>query len=217
MRDIQSKSIKVWIALLTFLAGFLNAGFVIRAGITVSHHTGNITRLTMSLSRGVFGESAILFLLLAAFFFGACISGFIFYDRNFELSNRYGIMLLLFSLVFFAAGAVHLSLPVAAAVTCGVLGMQNGMFIFYKGVLIRTSHFSGYLTDAGLTLGMVLRGKKEAFARCLSYLSSIIYFALGTVLAIHIPETAAFFVASALYGTTGIFYFTVRKRLTKHL
>ena len=151
----------ILIHLLTFIAGFLNGVFFIIAGTAVSHHTGTITRVALTLSQGAVAEAAAFLLLILSFYIGACISGMLFHKRDCTFSKRYGILLLVFSTVFFAIAVLRPPLQIVLIITCVILGIQNGMFIPYDGILIRTSHFSGYLTDAGLAMGKVMRGKRQ--------------------------------------------------------
>ena len=96
-----------------------------------------------------------------------------------------------------------------------VLGIQNGMFIPYNGILIRTSHFSGYLTDAGIAMGKVLRGKRQELLRSVHYLSGIIYFAAGAAASAFIPSALFFYIIAVLYFFTAIFYFNFRNAIEK--
>ena len=42
-----------------------------------------------------------------------------------------------------------------------MIGVENGLFVSYKGVVVRTSHITGSLTDAGVYIGHYLKGKKR--------------------------------------------------------
>ena len=81
------------------------------------------------------------------------------------------------------------------------------MFIPYDGILIRTSHFSGYLTDAGLAMGKVIRGKRQELRRGVHYLSGIVCFAAGAAASAFIPSALFFYIIAILYFFTAIFYF----------
>ena len=41
-----------------------------------------------------------------------------------------------------------------------------GMFIFYHWNIVRTSHFTGYLTDIGVVLGRLIRGQIKIVGKC---------------------------------------------------
>lgn len=197
----------ILIHLLTFIAGFLNGVFFIIAGTAVSHHTGTITRAALTLSQGAVAEAAAFLLLILSFYIGACISGMLFHKSDCTFSKRYGILLLVFSTVFFAIAVLRPPLQIVLIITCVILGIQNGMFIPYDGILIRTSHFSGYLTDAGLAMGKVMRGKRQELWRGVHYLSSIVCFAAGAAASAFMPSIAFFYIIAVFYFFTAVFYF----------
>ena len=198
----------ILINLLTFVAGLLNGVFFITVGTAVSHHTGNITRIALTLSKGDVSEAAAFLSLIFSFYVGACISGMLFHKNDCGLSKRYGILLLIFSTAFLVVAIVRPSVQVILIITCGILGIQNGMFIPYNGILIRTSHFTGYLTDAGLAMGKVLRGKREELRCGIHYLSGITCFAVGAAAAAFIPAASFFYIIAFFYFFTAIFYFS---------
>lgn len=200
--------------LLTFIAGFLNGVFFIIAGTAVSHHTGTITRVALTLSQGAVAEAAAFLLLILSFYIGACISGMLFHKSDCTFSKRYGILLLVFSTVFFAIAVLRPPLQIVLIITCVILGIQNGMFIPYDGILIRTSHFSGYLTDAGLAMGKVMRGKRQELRRGVHYLSGIVCFAAGAAASAFMPSIAFFYIIAVFYFFTAVFYFAfIRARV----
>ena len=204
----------ILIHLLTFIAGFLNGVFFIIAGTAVSHHTGTITRAALTLSQGAVAEAAAFLLLILSFYIGACISGMLFHKSDCTFSKRYGILLLVFSTVFFAIAVLRPPLQIVLIITCVILGIQNGMFIPYDGILIRTSHFSGYLTDAGLSMGKVIRGKRQELRRGVHYLFGIVCFAVGAAASAFMPSIAFFYIIAVFYFFTAVFYFAfIRARV----
>ena len=204
----------ILIHLLTFIAGFLNGVFFIIAGTAVSHHTGTITRAALTLSQGAVAEAAAFLLLILSFYIGAFISGMLFHKSDCTFSKRYGILLLVFSTVFFAIAVLRPPLQIVLIITCVILGIQNGMFIPYDGILIRTSHFSGYLTDAGLAMGKVMRGKRQELRRGVHYLSGIVCFAAGAAASAFMPSIAFFYIIAVFYFFTAVFYFAfIRARV----
>ena len=192
---------------MSIIAGFLNGVFFIIAGTAVSHHTGTITRVALTLSQGAVAEAAAFLLLILSFYIGACISGMLFHKSDCTFSKRYGILLLVFSTVFFAIAILRPPLQIVLIITCVILGIQNGMFIPYDGILIRTSHFSGYLTDAGLAMGKVMRGKRQELRRGVHYLSGIVCFAAGAAASAFMPSIAFFYIIAVFYFFTAVFYF----------
>ena len=209
MAEKQNISIKILIDILTFLAGFVNGIFFITTGTAVSHHTGNLTRFAVKLSKGAAGEAIAILPLLLAFGAGACISGIIFRSQTFSLAKRYSVLLLIFAAVFLGIAIVRPAMPITLVLTCTVLGVQNGIFIPYNGVLIRTSHFTGYLTDAGRVLGRLLCGHTKELDRGLLYLSGIVCFTAGAGAAAFLPASSFYYISALLYFLAASFYFVL--------
>jgi len=146
--------------LLAFVAGIVNVvgllGFEHQA---ITHLTGNTTLLAAALATRRVATAVHFGLLIGAFIAGTAISGFIIQDSTLQLGRRYGVALLLVSLLLFV------SIPLlqmksaygmyTAACACG---LQNAMVSTYSGAVVRTTHVSGMFTDLGIFLGHALRG-----------------------------------------------------------
>ena len=147
-----------WI--LAFIAGIVNVvgllGFEHQA---ITHLTGNTSLLAASLA--TFDLSAALHFaaLIGAFVTGTVLSGFLIQDSTLQLGRRYGVALLLVSLLLFVAVPLLKYKSAygmyAAACACG---LQNAMVSTYSGAVVRTTHLSGMFTDLGIFLGHALRG-----------------------------------------------------------
>ncbi|KAI9145170.1 hypothetical protein BKA69DRAFT_1049725 [Paraphysoderma sedebokerense] len=140
---------------LSTIAGFINA--ISLAGLftsTVSHVTGNVTRIGLTLLAGDFWQCAIISSLVLSFMAGSFTSGFMIGNSKFQLGRKYGFALLI------EAGALVLSYmllrkefvtgELLAAYACG---LQNAMATSYSGAVLRTTHMTGICTDIGLILG----------------------------------------------------------------
>jgi uncharacterized membrane protein YoaK (UPF0700 family) len=144
---------------LAFIAGIVNVvgllGFEHQA---ITHLTGNTTLLAEALATNNLSAIIHFASLIGAFVAGTTISGFLVQDSTLQLGRRYGVALLLVSLLLFA------SVPLlqlkseygmyAAACACG---LQNAMVSTYSGAVVRTTHVSGMFTDLGIFLGHALR------------------------------------------------------------
>lgn len=145
---------------LAFIAGIVNVvgllGFEHQA---ITHLTGNTSLLAEALATLNLSATLHFSALIGAFVAGTVISGFLIQDSTLQLGRRYGVALLLVSLLLFA------SVPLlefqsaygmyAAACACG---LQNAMVSTYSGAVVRTTHVSGMFTDLGIFLGHALRG-----------------------------------------------------------
>lgn len=96
-----------------------------------------------------------------------------------------------------------------------MIGVQNGLFISYKGVVVRTSHVSGSLTDAGVYLGHCLKGKKEDKWKVYFCIFTVLIFLLGSFFGIEfyfLLQDRVFIVAGVGYIIIACIYFSLRHR-----
>jgi uncharacterized membrane protein YoaK (UPF0700 family) len=162
MRSITPNKIVLGGCILAFGASFLNTGFLLSAGTSVSHLTGDISRIGSGLSALNHTEGDLLIKVTLAslgFITGATISGFLLHHPTLEISKPYGRILstlgvFLIASHFANAHALFLSIVIASA----VCGAQNALANRYRGVVLRTTHLTGLFTDFGIHLGMKLRG-----------------------------------------------------------
>jgi uncharacterized membrane protein YoaK (UPF0700 family) len=152
----------VWIGTwaLAFIAGMINViGLLGFEHQTITHLTGNTSRLAEALAKldmpaiGHFGA------LIAAFVLGTVTSGFLIQDSTLQLGRRYSVVLLTESLLLFVSVPLlkHKSFSGMYTAACAA-GLQNAMVSAYSGAVVRTTHLSGMFTDLGIYLGHALRG-----------------------------------------------------------
>jgi len=99
-----------------------------------------------------------IFMLLFAYLIGTVISGFLFPDQQFKLKRRYGWIEIIISLLIVFGSIYIKDSNWYLLETTMILGLQNGMFVYYKGIIVRTTHMTGNLTDTGLAIGRALAG-----------------------------------------------------------
>lgn len=146
--------------LLAFTAGIVNVvGLLSFEHQAVTHLTGNASLVAAAMVSGDSSGAIHIALLMGAFVAGAAASGMLIQDTTLQLGRRYGVALLLVSLLL--VGSVPLlqqgngqGLYFAAA----ACGLQNAMASTYSGAVIRTTHLSGMFTDLGIFLGHAIRG-----------------------------------------------------------
>jgi uncharacterized membrane protein YoaK (UPF0700 family) len=155
-----------WIQLGAFLLA-LNAGMVNVLGLftvlhqSVSHMTGNVSMLAMSLLEWQPEHFIYLSLVVLCFVIGSFYSGLILGDSNVFFGHHYGFPLSLVAAFLFLTWLLLPYFPRYGLLwACVAMGVQNAMVSHYKGAIIRTTHLSGVLTDIGLTLGYKVRGLK---------------------------------------------------------
>lgn len=202
---------------LAFLAAAVNAGFLIHLGISVSHLTGDVSRVAMeSLGGRGLKESGGLFLLIATlgFVFGAMISGFFVHHPTLEISRPYGRTITSIGILLLLAHLMFVPHPPIAVLSGSVAcGMQNALATHYRGIILRTTHVTGLLTDLGTNLGMKLKGHQIPPWKILVPIGLLGSFfagaSFGTVLHLWMPRSFLFILA-CLYVAGGMAW-TIRK------
>ena len=120
--------------------------------------TGAVSRLSVDIASGDAVGVGLVASMVAGFFAGAVISGAIIGGRKLVPGRRYGIALV----------AEGISLGIAAwllmrgqrtGVTFAALacGIQNAMASSYFGLVLRTTHVTGIVTDLGVMAGHWIR------------------------------------------------------------
>ncbi|HEX2851787.1 MAG TPA: YoaK family protein [Opitutaceae bacterium] len=203
---------------LAFIAGIINAvGFlsVYRQGIT--HLTGTTTLLGISVAEGNLAVSLHLLAFIGSFLAGAIASGFIIQDSTLSLGRRYGVALMLESLLLFlAVPFLHRGYFAGDCLASCACGLQNAMVSTYSGAVLRTTHVSGVFTDIGIFIGHWLRRLPVDFRRLRLWLVLIFSFgAGGTVGAASFARLAygTLYLPAALTGLTGLAYGIYRHKL----
>ena len=112
----------VWIFLLVFLAGALNCAGLLRYGQTLSHMTGNLTRMGLSLSGEGGGAFWLLLACVLCFFLGATVSGCGFPDHRAGLWRRCGLALMAGGSLLFLSDWLRVPQGVGAAALAMALG-----------------------------------------------------------------------------------------------
>ena len=174
----------LWIFLLVFLAGFLNAAGFLCFGQTMSHMTGNLTKLGLALS-DLDAELVALFVAcVLSFMLGAAASSINFPTHKSGFWQRCGLVFLPGGFLLVFSQIVSASVFVSMTILALTLGAQNGLILRFRGVLARTTHVTGHLTDCGAALGRMMAKKSfrgEDLRFFLFHLSCLMVFTLGVL------------------------------------
>lgn len=145
---------------LAFIAGIVNVvgllGFEHQA---ITHLTGTTSLMAAAAASLDLTATFHFAAVIGSFIAGTVLSGFLIQNSTLQLGRRYGIALLLESVLL--CGAVPLLMRnsnfgvYSASCACG---LQNAMVSTYSGAVVRTTHLSGMFTDLGIFLGHSLRG-----------------------------------------------------------
>lgn len=182
--------------------------------IPTTHFTGNITQFVLAFNEGDWATMVELLGLILCFLGGGILSGMLFSKKKFEPTKRYGLLLILFGSMMLLLFIFGLRDEKWLYFFSFVVGTQNGMFIFYHGIIVRTSHFTGYLTDIGVVLGRLIRGQKKDRWKVLFYFTSMVCFGIGGTISFLLYEKfgAATIIAVGIgYIIVGSYYFSFRK------
>ena len=186
MRIIAPNKIVLGGCLLAFGASFLNTGFLLSVGTSVSHLTGDIARIGSGLSHINNADGQFLAKVSIAtfgFISGATVSGFLLHHPTLELTRPYGRTLSALGLSLIVAHLIHTNHPLLSiGIASAVCGAQNALANRYRGAVLRTTHLTGLFTDFGIHLGMRLRGHDIEAWKLLIPLWITLSFLLGAVL-----------------------------------
>jgi len=172
-----------WIGCLTFLAGAMNISAILLFSTTITHHTGNISKAAIALGSGDMNSLWALLGYMGLFSIGSVISGFLFYERTQGMKIMYTLLPIMFGIVLYITLKLTTNENILLQTIAFGMGLQNGTFIKIRGILVRTTHMTGYLTDAAFSLGAVLHGNVHELWRFLWYFFSILIFFTGGIVA----------------------------------
>ncbi|MBX3741226.1 MAG: DUF1275 domain-containing protein [Akkermansiaceae bacterium] len=203
---------------LAFLAAAVNAGFLIDLGTSVSHLTGDVSKVAMqSLGGDGWEKSGALYLAVATvgFIFGAMVSGFFVHHPTLEISRPYGRTITAIGGLLLVSHGTFTGIPwLSVFLASCACGMQNALATHYRGMVLRTTHVTGLLTDLGTNLGMRLKGHHIAAWKLgvpVMLLGAFFLGALfGTLLHLWLPGRFLL-VLGVIYIAGGIAW-TIRKR-----
>lgn len=205
---------------LAFIAGIVNVvgllGFEHQA---ITHLTGNTSLLAAALATSDLPATLHFSALIGAFVAGTVLSGFLIQDSTLKLGRRYGVALLLVSLLLFVAVPLlrHRSAYGMYAAACAC-GLQNAMVSAYSGAVVRTTHVSGMFTDLGIFLGHALRGLPVDTRRlrlCFLVISGFLCGGVAGTFAFQAFRYAALLFPASLTAIVSIAYGLYRMRKTR--
>lgn len=205
---------------LAMLAGYVNAVTIAGAlHVPSTHMSGTTTRLSIDLVTAT-GPSTVArdVALLCAFVIGAALSGAVLDSTQLRVGRRYGVLLVLESLLLtaalltFSSSWYHLPLIALAA------GLQNALATQYSRATVRTTHITGILTDLGIALGKWLARRGVTSWRVILYATIFVGFfaggAAGAAMSLAF-EQHALLVPIAVTGLGGAIYWMWHYRFVR--
>lgn len=148
-------------AVLAAVAGFVNVCLLSFFTVPVSHMTGAVSRLSIDFESGNIVDLHLVLAIVGGFLLGAVVSGVLIGSERLMPGRRYGVALVfegvLLSAATFLLMQANATGVVLAAMACGV---QNAMASSYYGLVVRTTHVTGIVTDIGVMIGHWLRHRR---------------------------------------------------------
>jgi uncharacterized membrane protein YoaK (UPF0700 family) len=126
-------------AALAFNAGLVNAVAIMILAVPVGNLTGVTTQLGMDTANPWRYESHVLIAILLGFLVGSAVAGALVTSSRVSLGARHATVLTMQATLLLSAAAA--------------LGLQNGLTSSFRGMAVRTTHFTGTITDLGLMIG----------------------------------------------------------------
>lgn len=217
----QEKLLFIGGCLLAFGAAFVNTALLMQTGTSVSHLTGDISKLAADLSSWtpeMLEEAICVTIAAGGFFMGALLAGFFIHHPSLDFTRPYGRTItgiggLLVLSASFDQTAPQLSIA-AASIGCG---LQNALANHYRGIVLRTTHLTGMFTDFGVTAGMRLRGHQIPMWKIIVPLTIILAFFAGGITAgiLHAHQLNTIAIASAAYLAAGMSWSVLKRALLK--
>lgn len=173
LSTLRHRRPKTWFSIvgvmLPLVAGWVDGVGVVQLGFFTSHMTGNTARLGGELGAHQWSAAAPFLVGLFAFVTGAAASAILTELSQRRSRGRYSAAFGLEAVTLTLAAWVlrpHGAVPPAALVfglMCFAMGVQNGVTSRINGLVVRTTHITGVVTDIGLAVGRsLIRADRQA-------------------------------------------------------
>ncbi|MHA7651575.1 YoaK family protein [Mycobacterium sp. ML4] len=180
-------------AVLALTAGFVNAVALLILAFPVGNLTAVTTQIGMNTANPWMYEGHLLVAILSGFLVGAVLAGLLLGPSQTPADRRHAVVLVLEAVLLLVAAGVEENLIRAQLAALGVeesvfqamfaaaaLGLQNGLSSSFRGMAVRTTHFTGTVTDLGLIIGRSVRHRTEKWKAAILAVT-LLLFAAGAV------------------------------------
>jgi len=164
-------------------AGFINSVALSVFNSPVSHMTGALSYLGIEAAAGRAGPALGACSVILAFMAGAAAAGLVIGAHNLAPGRRYGAAILAEGgLLLVAMGLLLHGRHSGVLLIALACGLQNAATSSYCGLMIRTTHVTGTVTDLGVMLGHWLRHRHVERRKLALMLGLVLAFGTGVLL-----------------------------------
>lgn len=211
---MKNNKLLLWMISLILLSGIVNVLSICFFATTVSHVTGLLSYFTISFMSGDYSRLSVIAITILSYLTGSIVSGVITERREYSTKRRYGFIVSIIGVILFIGfHSISLRDIKIAYLLALVMGLQNGMILNFKGIIVRLTHMTGNLTDLGVHIGYMLKGDvKGNIVQVMLPLVSILVFLAGGLTGMVLYTNfkyGAFDFVSAGYLFLGIAYLAV--------
>lgn len=162
------------------MAGYVNSIALGVFNSPVSHMTGAVSYLGIDLADGRSPDAVATLSIIASFMVGAGLAGFVIGAKELSPGRRFGAALvleggLLALATYLLVSGSHTGVPLIS-MACG---LQNATTSSYFGLMIRTTHVTGTVTDIGVMVGHWLRHRHIERRKLLFMIGVVAAFGTG--------------------------------------
>lgn len=142
---------------LAAVAGYVNSVALLVWVFPVGNLTALTTKVGMHTTNPLLYSGRMIAAIVVGFFIGVMGAGVVLASARSHTGPRHAAVLLAEAALLVAAAGIEHPL-VRAPLAAAACGLQNGMTSNFPGIAIRTTHFTGTITDLGL---LVARGYRH--------------------------------------------------------
>lgn len=197
--------ILIFIGMMTVLAGMTNVIAIIYWQIPLTHHTGNLSQISIQLFENP-SHFLKLLRIVCVYCLGSYICGF-FQVSTSSKDKSHGYLLILSALMLIGLTLLNFHQYLYYLMSL-IAGIQNAINIPFNGIRIRMTHMTGYLSDLGQLVAHWKNGSQSEKDKILLISLSLICFVCGGILGYKIThlKDIALYLLSSFYLSTGYYY-----------
>lgn len=216
--DSNKIELSIWVLLLRFVAGYINVMTILLFAQMLAGHTGSLTTAAMLFADGDIDAMFRVLGMTFSFFVGTIVSGYFYPKDKFHPRLQYGTFLIVMGIILFLFATFGSNTMLFLTYISFSLGLQNGMFVFYKALVVRTTILTGTITDIGVEIGRKIKGISTDQWKMRFHIINVICFMLGASsgMAVYLyTDWSLLLVAAIIDIAIGLYFFTLRDDLVE--